>query len=131
MPVHGTGAYYFEHGPTGPVSTEDFAEMLRRMGYDTGLDVEKLMEAGGRAELLTGPRLHSFVAAAQIPDGALSAASGHTGSGDSKATLLALTERGRAELPRGIALPTRAQLSSQVEAALAEAAEAGGHHPIF
>lgn len=84
MPVHGTGAYYFEHGPTGPVSTEDFAEMLRRMGYDTGLDVEKLMEAGGRAEL-----------------------------------------------PRGIALPTGAQLSSQVEAALAEAAEAGGHHPIL
>lgn len=61
VPVKGTGAYYFEHGRTGLVSTEDFAAMLTRMGIDTGLDQKKLITAGRRAEQLLGRTLDSFV----------------------------------------------------------------------
>ena len=53
--------------------------------------------------------------AALIPDGALVAASGYTGAGDPKATLLALASRGKEQFPKGIALLTAAQLSNQVE----------------
>ena len=60
-------------------------------------------------------------AAALIPDGALVAASGYTGAGDPKATLLALAARGKEQFPKGIALLTAAQLSNQVESALATA----------
>ena len=62
--VKGTGEYYFEHGRTGLVSTEDFAGMLAQMHVDTGLDQEKLIAAGRRAELLLGRTLDSFVVAA-------------------------------------------------------------------
>lgn len=62
--VKGTGEYYFAHGRTGLVSTEDFAGMLARMHVDTGLDQEKLIAAGRRAEQLLGRTLDSFVVAA-------------------------------------------------------------------
>lgn len=64
VPVKGTGEYYFTCGRTGLVSTEDFAGMLTRMGFDTGLDQEKLVVAGQRAEELLGRPLDSFVVAA-------------------------------------------------------------------
>ena len=60
-------------------------------------------------------------AAALIPEGAVVAASGYTAAGDPKAVLLALAERGRAGDIRGVELITAAQLSPQVEDALAGA----------
>lgn len=63
VPVHGTGEYYFSQGPTGLVSTEDFADMLRRMDCSTGLDMEKLISAGRLAEKLFGRTLDSYIVA--------------------------------------------------------------------
>ena len=63
--VHGTGDYYFTQGPTGLVATEDFVGMLDRMGYPTGVDMEKLISAGCLAEKLFGRKLGSFVVAGQ------------------------------------------------------------------
>ncbi len=60
-------------------------------------------------------------AAALIPEGAVVAAGGYTAAGDPKAVLLALAERGRAGDIRGVELITAAQLSPQVEDALAGA----------
>ena len=63
--VKGTGDYYFEHGRTGLVSTEDFAGMLERMdGYTTGISQQALLAAGVRTEALLGRKLDSFVVAA-------------------------------------------------------------------
>lgn len=71
--VHGTGDYYFTQGPTGLVATEDFVGMLDRMGYPTGVDMEKLISAGCLAEKLFGRKLGSFgrcwTAARTGPDG--------------------------------------------------------------
>lgn len=62
--VKGTGAYYFTQGRTGLVSTEDFAAMLGRMGYDTGIDTARLICLGGYMEQLLGRKLDSFAVAA-------------------------------------------------------------------
>lgn len=65
VPVKGTGAYYFEHGRTGLVSTEDLVGMLARMdGFYTGIDGEEIAAAGRRTEQLLGRKLDSFVVAA-------------------------------------------------------------------
>lgn len=63
-PVRGTGTYYYENGRTGLVSLEDFAAMLARMGYETGVDLDKLVAAGRRTEQLLNRPLDSFVVAA-------------------------------------------------------------------
>lgn len=62
--VKGTGDYYFTQGRTGLVSTEDFASMLGRMGYDTGIDSAALTRLGGRLEIMLGRKLDSFAVAA-------------------------------------------------------------------
>lgn len=62
--VHGTGKYYYTRGRTGLVSTEDFAAMLGRMGYDTGIDIAGLICLGGYMEQLLGRKLDSFAVAA-------------------------------------------------------------------
>lgn len=41
---------------TGNVCTEDFVTMLHAMGYETGIDTEKMMEAGRLSEELLGPQ---------------------------------------------------------------------------
>lgn len=63
-PVRGTGEYYYERGRTGLVSIEDFASMLNRMEYDTGINTAGIIAAGCKAELFLGRKLDSFVVAA-------------------------------------------------------------------
>ena len=52
--VGGLGGCPFAPGATGNVPTEDLVMMLHQMGYDTGIDLEKLMAAGRLAGQLTG-----------------------------------------------------------------------------
>ena len=42
--VGGIGGCPFAPRATGNIATEDLCFMLRNMGYDTGVDVEKLIE---------------------------------------------------------------------------------------
>lgn len=59
----GTGGHPAEiaygEGFTGNVGTEDFCQLLHAMGVATGLDLERVMEAGRAAEALLGRKLHS------------------------------------------------------------------------
>ncbi len=59
----GTGGHPAEiaygEGFTGNVCTEDLATLFEAMGVRTGLDIERLREAGRAAEALLGRRLHS------------------------------------------------------------------------
>ncbi len=52
--VGGLGGCPFAPGATGNVATEDLVMMLHQMGFDTGIDLEKLMLAGQLAGELTG-----------------------------------------------------------------------------
>lgn len=52
--VGGLGGCPFAPGATGNVATEDLVMMLHQMGYETGIDLEKLMAAGKLAGELTG-----------------------------------------------------------------------------
>ncbi len=52
--VGGLGGCPFAPGATGNVATEDLVMMLHQMGYETGIDLEKLMAAGRLAGELTG-----------------------------------------------------------------------------
>jgi hydroxymethylglutaryl-CoA lyase len=51
--VGGLGGCPFAPGATGNVATEDLVMMLHQMGYETGIDLEKLMAAGKLAGELT------------------------------------------------------------------------------
>lgn len=51
--VGGLGGCPFAPGATGNVPTEDLVMMLHQMGYETGIDLEKLMAAGKLAGELT------------------------------------------------------------------------------
>lgn len=62
--IRGTGEYYFSHGRTGLVSTEDFANMMAQMGYGTGLNLKGVIAAGRLTEKMLGRSLDSFVVAA-------------------------------------------------------------------
>jgi len=59
----GTGGHPAEiaygEGFTGNVGTEDFLTLLHAMGFETGLDLDRVMEAGRAAEALLGRPLHS------------------------------------------------------------------------
>ncbi len=59
----GTGGHPAEitygEGFTGNVGTEDFCQLLHAMGVQTGLDLDRVMEAGRAAEALLGRTLHS------------------------------------------------------------------------
>lgn len=57
-------------GASGNIVTEDLVFMLNSMGYDTGIDLEKLLEARqGVAESLSSEELYGFTASAGLPLG--------------------------------------------------------------
>lgn len=52
--IAGLGGCPFAPGASGNVATEDVAMMAGQMGFDTGIDMEKLLEAADLARELTG-----------------------------------------------------------------------------
>jgi hydroxymethylglutaryl-CoA lyase len=48
-------------GATGNVATEDLVSMLHEMGYETGIDLAKLIEAAREAQRVLGRPLGSHV----------------------------------------------------------------------
>lgn len=52
--IGGLGGCPFSPGATGNVATEDTVLMLESMGFETGIDLKKLVEAVDLAESLTG-----------------------------------------------------------------------------
>lgn len=52
--IAGLGGCPFAPGASGNVATDDIAMMLQQMGFDTGIDLEKLIEASDLAQALTG-----------------------------------------------------------------------------
>jgi hydroxymethylglutaryl-CoA lyase len=52
--IAGLGGCPFAPGATGNVATDDVAMMLQQMGFETGIDLGRLMEASDLAETLTG-----------------------------------------------------------------------------
>ncbi len=52
--IAGLGGCPFAPGATGNIATEDAVMMLHSMGYDTGIDLNKLLVASDLAETLTG-----------------------------------------------------------------------------
>ncbi len=56
-----TDAPLYHHGYTGNTCTEDLVHMFREMGVETGIDLEKLLDAGRRAEEIVGHMMRSQV----------------------------------------------------------------------
>ena len=52
--IGGLGGCPFAPGASGNVATEDVVMMLEQMGYDTGIDLDRLMRAAALAQELTG-----------------------------------------------------------------------------
>lgn len=52
--IAGLGGCPFAPGATGNIATEDVVMMLHKMGFETGIDLEKLIEASDIAEQITG-----------------------------------------------------------------------------
>ena len=52
--IAGLGGCPFAPGASGNVATEDVVMLLQQMGFDTGIDLEKLLHASDLAEELTG-----------------------------------------------------------------------------
>lgn len=52
--IAGLGGCPFAPGATGNIATEDIVMMLHSMGFETGVDLEKLLEASDLAEQITG-----------------------------------------------------------------------------
>jgi len=64
----GIGGCPHAPGASGNVSTEDLAFMLERMGYSTGIDLERLLALRGRIpEWLPGETLHGALWRAGLP----------------------------------------------------------------
>jgi hydroxymethylglutaryl-CoA lyase len=55
--VGGLGGCPYAPGASGNLATEDLVYLLHGMGYDTGVDFDKLVEAGALAQRLTGREL--------------------------------------------------------------------------
>jgi len=55
--VGGLGGCPYAPGASGNLATEDLVYMLRGMGYETGVDLDKLVTAGELAQGLVGRRL--------------------------------------------------------------------------
>ena len=53
----GLGGCPFAPGATGNVCTEDVVHMLQCMGYDTGVDLDRMLEASRRLEEIVGHEL--------------------------------------------------------------------------
>jgi len=59
-PVAGTGRYYYQDpNNVGLVCTEDLNVMLDEMGIETGIDVDRILNAGRMVERIIGRRLRS------------------------------------------------------------------------
>jgi hydroxymethylglutaryl-CoA lyase len=59
-PVSGTGRYYYQDpNNVGLVCTEDLVVMLDEMGIETGIDVDRILNAGRQNERIVGRRLRS------------------------------------------------------------------------
>ncbi len=59
-PVRGTGKYYYQDpNNVGLVCTEDLVVMLDEMGIETGIDVDRVLNAGRMNERIVGRRLRS------------------------------------------------------------------------
>lgn len=52
--IAGLGGCPFAPGASGNVATEDIAMMLQQMGFETGIDLDRLMDASDLAQRLTG-----------------------------------------------------------------------------
>ena len=65
--VSGTGGCPYAHGATGNVATEDVVYMLEGLGMPTGVDLDKLVEAGRWLASLLGRATGSKVTAAMSP----------------------------------------------------------------
>jgi hydroxymethylglutaryl-CoA lyase len=59
--VGGLGGCPYAPGASGNVATEEVVHMLHDMGYDTGIDLDRLIEAAGLAERIVGRTLPSGV----------------------------------------------------------------------
>jgi hydroxymethylglutaryl-CoA lyase len=68
----------YGQGMTGNVATEDLVNLLEGMGFDTGLDLERLTAASALCEQTLGRNLHSMVARSGF--GLLRKASADSGS---------------------------------------------------
>jgi hydroxymethylglutaryl-CoA lyase len=55
--IGGLGGCPYAPGASGNLATEDLVYMLHGMGYETGIDFEKLIAAGALAQRLVGRRL--------------------------------------------------------------------------
>jgi hydroxymethylglutaryl-CoA lyase len=76
----GLGGCPYAPGATGNIVTEDLAFLLEAMGYDTGVDIDKLVAARAiLAEALPGEALYGHVPDAGLPKG-FSYADGRTPS---------------------------------------------------
>jgi len=56
-----TGAKKYQLGFTGNTCTEDLAALLAEVGVHTGIDIEKLLETGRRAEEVVGQQLRANI----------------------------------------------------------------------
>lgn len=66
----GLGGCPYAPGATGNIVTEDLAFLLEAMGYDTGIDIDKLIAARAiLAESLPGEALYGHVPDAGLPKG--------------------------------------------------------------
>ncbi|QOS99510.1 hydroxymethylglutaryl-CoA lyase [Brevibacterium sp. JNUCC-42] len=59
--IGGLGGCPYAPGAAGNISTEDVVYLLHRMGYDTGIDLDKLVEAGQFIQKILGRELPSKV----------------------------------------------------------------------
>ncbi|GAA3449200.1 hydroxymethylglutaryl-CoA lyase [Dactylosporangium matsuzakiense] len=59
--IGGLGGCPYAPGATGNVATEEVVHMLEDMGYDTGIDLKALLEAGRLAQEIVGRELPSGV----------------------------------------------------------------------
>jgi hydroxymethylglutaryl-CoA lyase len=63
-----TGAAMYHTGFAGNTCTEDLVGMFEEMGVDTGIDLQKMIAAGKRAEEILGRKLRSnFIDAGPVP----------------------------------------------------------------
>ncbi|HEY0788060.1 MAG TPA: pyruvate carboxyltransferase [Thermoanaerobaculia bacterium] len=71
-PVAGTGRYYYQDpNNVGLVCTEDLVVMLDEMGIETGIDVDRILNAGRMVERIVGRRLRSeTIKSGRIPKAA-------------------------------------------------------------
>jgi hydroxymethylglutaryl-CoA lyase len=73
--IGGLGGCPYAPGASGNLATEDLVYMLRGMGYETGVDWDRLVAAGEKAQELVGRRLPGKALQAELasraPSGSL------------------------------------------------------------